>query len=81
MTELLRLLAAATRTGTIPGGSIEDGAFHVEILDAAVPEGAEELVLDLYMRIPDTRITDILQDVSTATGFVEAFTHLRTGAP
>ena len=81
MTEWLHLLAAATRTGTIPGGSIEDGALHVEKLDAAVPEGAEDLVLDLYRRIPDTRITDILQDVSTATGFVEAFTHLRTGAP
>ena len=81
VTEWLRLLAAATCTGTTPGGSIEDGALHVEELDAAVPEGAEELVLDLYRRIPDTRVTDILQDVSTATGFAEAFTHLRTGAP
>ncbi|MCY4141256.1 MAG: hypothetical protein OXF56_23700 [Rhodobacteraceae bacterium] len=81
MTEWLRLLAAATRTGTIPGGSIEDGALHVEKLDAAVPEGAEDLVLDLYRRISNTLITDIMQDVSAAARCVEAFTHLGSSAP
>ncbi|TGG97369.1 Tn3 family transposase, partial [Escherichia coli] len=32
-------------------------------------------------QIPPTRITDLLLEVDAATGFTEAFTHLRTGAP
>jgi hypothetical protein len=55
--------------------------LHVEKLEADVPEGAEDMVLDLYKRMPDIRITDLLLEVDTLTGFSEAFTHLRTGAP
>lgn len=46
-----------------------------------MPAEAEQLVLDLYQRLPDVRITDILLDVDKATGFTDAFTHLRTGVP
>ena len=51
-----------------------------------MPEDVEELVLDLYRRRPEVRITDILLtdillEVDAATGFTDAFTHLRTGAP
>src|SRR3546814_2271451 len=45
------------------------------------PEGAEDLVLDLYQQLPPARITDLLLEVDERTGFSEAFTHLRTGAP
>jgi len=31
--------------------------------------------------MPSARITDILLEVDAVTGFSEAFTHLRTGAP
>ena len=74
-------LAAAVGNGTLPNGIIEDGELHIERLKANVPEEAAELVLDLYRRLPNTRITDILLDVDRETGFTEAFTHLRTGAP
>ena len=47
----------------------------------AVPDGAADLVADLYRRMPDARITDILLEVDDATRFTEAFTHLRTGSP
>lgn len=77
----LKRLAVASKTGAIPGGSIENGILKIERLKAAVPEKAEELVLDLYKRMPDVRITDMLLDVDKATGFTDAFTHLRTGAP
>ena len=46
-----------------------------------MPDGAGDLVADLYQRIPDTRITDILLEVDDATRFTGAFTHLRTGSP
>ena len=79
--ETLERLAAAAKAGAIPGGSIEDGSLKLERLSAAVPAEAEDLVLDLYKRLPDIRITDLLLEVDDATGFTEAFTHIRTGAP
>ena len=55
--------------------------LRVERTEAAVPDGAADLVADLYRRMPDARITDILLEVDDATRFTEAFTHLRTGSP
>ena len=54
--------------------------MHVERLEADLPEEASDLVLDLYRRLPETRITDILTEVDDDTGFTEAFTHLHTGS-
>lgn len=81
MTQALKRLASAARAGAIPSGSIEDGTLKIERLTAAVPPEADELVLDLYRRLPQVRITDLLLEVNAATGFTDAFTHLRTGAP
>lgn len=77
----LETLSRAARTGTIPGGAIEGGVLHLSRLPSAVPSGAEDLLVDLYRRVPDSRITDIMLEVNNATGFTDAFTHLRTGAP
>ena len=81
MSDGLKRLAEAAKTGAIPGGSIENGILKLDRLTADVPAEADELVLDLYRRLPDVRITDMLLEVDEATGFTEAFTHLRTGAP
>ena len=77
----LQRLARAARTGAIPGGLIENGTLKLDRLTAAVPEEAEAMVLDLYRRMPDIRITDLLLEVDNEVGFTEAFTHLRTGVP
>ena len=79
--ESLNRLAKAARTGAIPGGSIENGALKVDRLASATPEGAHDMVLDLYGRLPPVRITDLMQEVDNDLGFTEAFTHLRTGVP
>ncbi|NJO36362.1 MAG: Tn3 family transposase [Rhizobiales bacterium] len=81
MADALERLAHAARNGTIPGAEIVDGVLKTERLTADVPAEADELVLDLYRRLPDVRITDIMLEVDAATGFTEAFSHLRTGAP
>jgi TnpA family transposase len=81
MTDGLNRLANAARHGAIPGGSIENGTLKLDRLTADVPAEADQLVLDLYRRLPDVRITDILLEVDQATGFTDAFAHLRTGAP
>ena len=77
----LRRLADAARRGLLPGGSVEDGILRTDRIAAAPPADADELILDLYRRLPEVRITDILLEVDQATGFTDAFTHLRTGAP
>jgi len=74
-------LARAAKAGAIPGGSIEDGTLKIDRLTAAVPEEADALVLDLYRRLPEVRVTDLLLEVDDEIGFTEAFTHLRTGVP
>ena len=81
LAEGLRRLAAAARAGELAGGSIEDSVLRVERTEGAVPDGAADLVADLYRRLPEARITDILLEVDDATRFTEAFTHLRTGEP
>src|SRR3546814_8087918 len=77
----LARLGRAARSGTIPKGSIEDGTLRIDRLTADAPDGIEDLVLDLYRRLPPVRITDLLLEVDTALGFTDAFTHLRTGVP
>lgn len=81
MSDALRRLARAAKAGAIPGGSIEDGVLKIDRLTAAVPEEAEAMVLDLYKRLPEIRITDLLLEVDDEVGFTEAFTHLHTGVP
>ena len=79
--EGLERLAKAARTGSIPGGSIENGILKIDRLTGAVPDEADAMVLDLYGHLPEVRITDLLQEVDDYIGFTEAFTHLRTGVP
>lgn len=77
----LKALGRAARNRTIPGGSIEKGVLRLEKLEADVPKGTEDMVLDLYKRMPGIKITELLLEVDAMIGFSEAFTHLRTGAP
>ena len=44
--------------------------------ETAVPDGAADLVADLYRRMPEARITDILLEVDDATRFTEVFKKL-----
>lgn len=77
----LARLERAARNGTIPKGSIEDGTLRIDRLTADAPDGIDDLVLDLYRRLPPVRITDLLLEVDAALGFTDAFIHLRTGVP
>ena len=77
----LHRLTVAVKNGTLPGGVIEGGRLRVERLEADVPAEADSLILDLYRRLSEVRITDILMNVDNDTRFTDAFTHLRTGAP
>ena len=81
LVEGLARLADAARQDRIPGGAIENGELRISRPSTAMPEDVDALVLDLYRRLPEVRITDILLEVDAATCFADAFTYLRTGAP
>ena len=81
MDDGLARLSKAVRNGTLPSGVIENGELRLERLKSEVPDEAGDLVLDLHRCLPEVRITDLLLEVDRATGFADAFTHLRTGAP
>ena len=51
----LRRLAAAARAGAVAGGSIEDSVLRVQRTETAVPDGAADLVAELYRRMPAAR--------------------------
>jgi TnpA family transposase len=81
LADALARLGRAARNGTIPKGSIEGGTLRIDRLTADAPDGIDDLVLDLYRRLPPVRITDLLLGVDASLGFTDAFTHLRTGVP
>lgn len=79
-----RLLAAvgdAADRDDLANAVVHDGVLKLKRLDRAVPEAAASVVAALYRRLPETRITNILLEVDQGTGFTDAFTDLRTGAP
>ena len=51
----LRRLAAAARAGAVAGGSIEDSVLRVQRTETVVPDGAADLVAELYRRMPAAR--------------------------
>ena len=62
--EGLRRLAAEARASAVAGGSIEDSVLRVERTETAVPDGAADLVADLYRRMPAARPGELLAHVS-----------------
>ena len=55
--------------------------LKISPLQAATPEDAERLADRVYARMPQVRITDLLDEVAEWTGIADCFTHLRTGLP
>ena len=60
---------------------IKDGELTISPLKAITPEEAEHLADRLYGMVPNARITGLLAEVHSWTGFADAFTHLHTGLP
>jgi len=76
----MKTLGRAASKGLLPHASIEAGALKIDRLPPSVPDGADQLVLDLYAQMPEARVTDIMLAVDAEVGFTDAFTNFRTGA-
>ena len=77
----LSLTAKAARKGLLPNSTIKNGELVISKLPRQSPEKTDQLILSLYRKLPQTRITDLLLEVDSDISFSEAFTDIRTGSP
>jgi TnpA family transposase len=75
----LRRFGRRLRRGQLEGVELRDGQLHVASVKAMTPPEAEALATRVDAMLPHARITEIMHEVSRATGFAAAFTNLRTG--
>lgn len=77
----LSVTAKAAKKGLLPNSQIKNGELVISKLPRQSPEKTDELVLSLYRKLPQTKITDVLLEVDNDIKFTEAFTDIRTGSP
>jgi TnpA family transposase len=63
----------------LPEAILTDSGLKITPLDAAVPSGAQSLIETVASSMPHVKITELLQEVDSWTGFTRHFTHLKTG--
>lgn len=69
-------LAAANE---LPDAIITESGLKITPLETVVPDAAQTLIDQLAMVLPHVKITELLMEVDTWTGFCLHFTHLKTG--
>jgi hypothetical protein len=76
LAEVERLAAA----NELPDASITNsGRLKITPLDNAVPDEADALMQQAYGLLPHLKITDLLLEVDSWTGFTRHFKHLKSG--
>lgn len=75
----LRRFSRLLGRGRLEGVDFVDGRLQVSPVRAAVPDEALDLASRLDALMPRVRVTELLHEVSRETGFMAAFTNLRTG--
>lgn len=65
----------------LDGVNFEDGRLHIHRLEKNAPETAREYSLSLYQLIPRVKLTDLLMEVASWTGFDKQFLHASTLRP
>jgi TnpA family transposase len=77
--ERLKAVNAQATAGRLPDVTVTNGVLKIASIEKATPPEAETLAAQLYAMLPRIRITDLLAEVASWTGFANCFTHLRTG--
>ena len=77
--ERLAAVDARATEGKLPDVTLAKGVLKISPIEKSTPPEAEALATRLYAMLPRIRITDLLAEVATWTGFADCFTHLRSG--
>ncbi|MEK4924924.1 Tn3 family transposase [Cytobacillus sp. FSL R5-0569] len=75
---LRRLQCISDNIDALEGVNVEKGRLHVHRLEKDVPEEAKQYSSTLYGMLPRVKLTDLLLEVSSWTGFDEQFIHAST---
>lgn len=74
-----RLQAMSDNVDELEGVSIEKGKFRIDRLEKDTPEDAKMFSSSLYSMLPRIKLTDLLMEVASWTGFDEQFIHASSG--
>lgn len=75
----LKRFARRLQQGALEGVEFHDGRLHVTPVKATATPEARAFADGIDAMMPHVRITELLHEVNSATGFASAFTNLRTG--
>lgn len=75
----LKALAQAAATNGIPDATLTDKGLSVSPIGGEERDRITALSRRLYTLVPRVRITSLLAEVHNWTGFLDSFTHYRTG--
>ncbi|QFT29434.1 Tn3 transposase DDE domain protein [Labrenzia sp. THAF82] len=79
MANRLEQVERALKHNALPGARIERGRLKITPHDAVTPPAAVRLERAIDAVMPRIRITELLWEVDAQTGFLNAFTDLRSG--
>ncbi len=77
----LRRFSNRLERGRLEGVDLRDGRLHISPIRTTTPPEADALADRLDALMPRIRVTELLHEVARDTGFLSAFTNLRTGEP
>jgi len=81
LTAQMQQVDALAGQGALPEATLSQNGLKVAPLKEAVPPAAPQLMQALAALLPRVKITDLLLEVESWTGFLRHFVHLKTAVP